>query len=228
MTADQDAFKAASAIPGLSPEAVQYLVTVARGEGFYGLGWGNPSAKTIADSKAFGLTGFEGKGSNNWGADQGQGTAGSFQHVDYHADGTPYVGTYAAYKTASDAAARMARILLKPNVLLALSMGDLHGAVMAQHDNDYFELAPEKYYSAVVKNYRALLQNLGWPNLLLNPANISPTAPEVPNSPLPLSFGFLASEWGPPSSGVLSESDLLAHAENYLQGTPDHAEKENA
>jgi hypothetical protein len=219
MTADQDAFKAALAL-NLSPEATQYLVTVARGEGFYGLGWGNPSPKTIADSKPFGLTGFEGTDSNNWGADQGQGTAGSFPHVDYHKDGSVYVGQYAAYKSAADAAARMARILLKPNVLLALSQGDLHGAVMAQHANGYFELAPEKYYAAVVRNYRALLQNLAWPNLLLNPANISPSAPEVPHSSLPLSSGFLASEWGPPSSGVLSESDLLAHAENYLQGTP--------
>jgi hypothetical protein len=219
MTADQDAFKAASSL-GLSPEATQYLVTVARGEGFYGLGWGNPSAKTIADSKAFGLTGFEGKDSKNWGADQGKGTAGSFPHVDYHKDGSVYVGTYAAYKTPVDAASRMAGILLKPNVLLALSMGDLHGAVMAQHSNGYFELAPEKYYQAVAKNYQALLHNLAWPNLLLDPTNVSPSAPEVAAHPLPLSSGFLASEWGPPSSGVLSESDLLAHAESYLKGEP--------
>ncbi len=226
MSADSDAFKAALAL-NLSPEATQYLVTVARGEGFYGLGWRNPSAKTIKDSQAFGLTGFEGKDSNNWGADQGQGTAGSFQHVDYHKDGTPYVGTYASYKSPADAAARMARILLKPNVLLALSMGDLHGAVMAQHANGYFELAPEKYYEAVVKNYRALIQNLGWPNLLMQPDKLNPLAPEVPHSTLPLSSGFLASDWGPISSGALSESDLLAHAENYLQGTPNGSQEEN-
>jgi hypothetical protein len=226
MTADQDAFKAAQQIPGLTPEEEQYLVTVARGEGFYGLGWGNPSAKTIADSAAFGLTGKEGAGSNNWGAVQGSGNGGSFPHVDFHSDGTPYKGTFRVYKTNADGATDMARILLKPNVRLALSMGDLHGAVLAQHDNGYFELNPEQYFKAVVRNYRALLQNLAWPNLLMAPEKLSPSAPEVADSPLPLSSGFLASEWGPPSSGVLSESDLLAHAENYLQGTPNHESQE--
>ena len=218
MTADSDAFKAASAIPGLIPEAVQYLVDVSRGEGFYGLGWGNPSAKTIADSAKFGLTGKEGIGSNNWGAVQGTGNAGSFQHVDYHADGTPYLGTFKRYATASDGASDMARILLKSNVIASLQAGDLHGAVLAQHANHYFELAPEKYYAAVVKNYQALLHNLAWPNLLMMTPN--PLAPEVPAAPLPLSSGFLSSEWGPPSSGVLSESDLEAHADNYLKGAP--------
>lgn len=217
MSIDEDAYKAALSL-NLSPEATQYLVTVARGEGFFGEGWKHPSPKTIADSKEFGLTGFEGANSNNWGADQGQGTAGSFQHVDYHKDGSKYVGTYAAYKTPTDAASRMARILLKPNVMLALSMGDLHGAVMAQHANGYFELDPTKYYEAVVKNYRALLHNLAWPNLLMKPENISPSAPEVPHTPLPLSSGFLSSDWGQESFGELSESEVLEHAENYLKG----------
>jgi len=218
MTADSDAFKAASAISGLTPEAVQYLVAVARGEGFYGLGWGNPSPKTIADSATLGIDPRAGVGSNNWGAVQGSGNAGSFPHVDYHKDNTAYLGTFRKYATSSDGASDMARILLKPNVLAALSAGDLHAAVLAQHANHYFELAPEKYYSAVVKNYQALLHNLAWPNLLMMTPN--PLAPEVPAAPLPLSSGFLSSEWGPPSSGVLSESALEAHADNYLKGTP--------
>jgi hypothetical protein len=219
MTADEDAFKSALALR-LSPESTQYLVTVARGEGFFGLGWGNPSPQTVKNSAVFGLTGKEGIGSNNWGAVQGQGNAGSFQHIDYHRDGSLYVNPYRRYKTGADGAADMARILLKPNVLLALSMGDLHGAVMAQHSNGYFELDPEEYYKAVVKNYRALLQNLAWPNLLMNPTNLSPSAPEVPHSSLPLSSGFLASEWGPPSSGELSESELETRADNYLEDKP--------
>ncbi len=112
----------------------------------------------------------------------------------------------------------MARNLLKPNVRLALSMGDLHGAVFAQHANRYFELAPERYYAAVVRNYNALRAALNWPNLLLAPPDEVVAGVEGGRNPVPLSSGFLSSDWGQESSGELSEAEVLDHAENYLQG----------
>lgn len=183
--ADKAAYEAAKrALPSLKEPAIQYLVTVARGEGFYGSGWGNPSAKTIEESKKHGLTGYEGKGSNNWGAVQGMGSAGSFPHVDFgwltpeglHWKGQgpkvwgPYVAPYKRYSTQDDGAKDMAMILLKSNVLNALSNGDLEGAVKAQHANGYFELDPKKYFDAVQRNYAQLVSNLGWSPVLTSAA----------------------------------------------------------
>ena len=166
MSADSDAAQTVSLLPGLTPAEQQYLVTVARGEGFYGLGWGNPSPKTIADSATLNIDPKAGVGSNNWGAVQGAGNAGSFPHVDYHADGSMYLGTFRKYVAPQDGAADVAKILLKPNVKAAVNAGDLHGAVMAQHANHYFELNPEAYFRAVKKNYDILTASLKWPTLL--------------------------------------------------------------
>ncbi len=123
MTADSNAFQTVSQLPGLTAEERQYLLAVARGEGFYGLGWGNPSAQTIAESMKFGIDPRAGVGSNNWGAEQGSGSAGSFQHVDHHADGSAYVSPYKRHATAAEGAASVARILLKANVKNALNTG---------------------------------------------------------------------------------------------------------
>lgn len=163
---DKAAYEIVKKLPGLTEPQRQYLMAVARGEGFFGRGWGNPSSATIKASQAYGLTGYEGQGSNNWGAVQGKGNAGSFQHVDYHADGKPYTAAYKRYATPEDGAADMARILLKPNVKAALDRGSLRDAVFAQHSNRYFELAPEKYLSAVLRNYGTLSTNVGWKEIL--------------------------------------------------------------
>lgn len=128
----------------------QYVLSVARGEGFYGLGWA-PG---------------EGAGSHNWGAVQGIGPAGSFTHIDHHADGTPYHTQFKWYNNDSEGMSDMARILLKPNVRAAIRSGSLRKAVFAQHSNKYFELDPEKYLSAVLRNYGTLTKNLGWKPLL--------------------------------------------------------------
>lgn len=213
MSADSDAAQAVSQLPGLTPGEQQYLQTVARGEGFYGLGWGHPSPKTIADSAAFGIDPMAGVGSKNWGAVQGTGSAGSFPHVDYHAAGPPYfgaayLGTFKKYATDAEAAADVAKILLKPNVKLALAAGDLHAAVYAQHSNGYFEYAPDKYLAAVKKNYDILVKSLGWQALLSAGETIASN---------PLVSGFLSSDWGDSSSGELSE--VLASADNYLKAS---------
>jgi hypothetical protein len=122
MSSDSDAFAVVQSLP-LSDAEKQYLLTVARGEGFYGLGWGNPGSTTIALSAQFGVDPKAGAGSNNWGAEQGSGSAGSFPHVDTKSDGTPYVAQYKRHKTPAEGAQSVARILLKPNVKEALKTG---------------------------------------------------------------------------------------------------------
>lgn len=177
---DQAAYDVAVRAAPAMPEAHRrYALSVARGEGFFGLGWAHPSVQTLKDSAAFGLSGFEGTGSNNWGAVQGKGDAGSFMHVDYHANGTPYVNPYRKYLSREGGFLDMARTLLKPNVTAALDRGDVHGAVFAQHDNHYFELAPEEYFKAVRQNYAQLAANLDW-QALPGPAAVPPSVVPVP------------------------------------------------
>ncbi len=167
------------AAPGMPEAQRQYVLAVARGEGGYGLGWGNPSAATIELSKRFGLTGFEGKGSNNWGAEQGSGDAGSFKHVDTHADGSPYVGTYRRHSSPEKGFLSMANVILgggkrgavgAKEIKDAIAQGDLSAAVHAQHANGYFELDPAKYLAAVERNYLALTNATGWSALLTGAA----------------------------------------------------------
>lgn len=225
MTADSDAFQTVQQLPGLSALEQHYLMPVARGEGFYGLGWGNPNKFTVEQSAKFGIDPRAGVGSNNWGAEQGQGSAGSFPHVDTHADGSPYVEQYKRHRTPAEGAASVARILLKPNLREALKtgvyvgkrhpelngkqLGRLKAAVYTQHDNRYFELAPEKYLAAVTRNYAILTKNLGWQPILLDPPSIA-TAPET-IATLPLLVGPSGSDSQPTSSGGLSRLPKAAH-----------------
>lgn len=166
---------AKKARPDLSEAELQYALTVARGEGYYGKGWGNPGKKTIEESAKYGLTGLEGKGSNNWGAEQGKGDAGSFQHVDHHADGSLYVSPYRRYSTPEKGFQGFSKILFSGNkrkelgakeLKEAINQGSLRKAVFAQHANGYYELAPEKYLAGVTQNYAALSANTDWKRLL--------------------------------------------------------------
>jgi hypothetical protein len=156
---------------GLSDREIQYVVNDARGEGFYGGGWGAISK----DAAAHGLRGDEGVGSNNWGAVQGTGSGGSFPHIDYHADGSAYVGRYKRYNTPEEGFADMAKVILgggirkaagAAEIRAAINKGSMREAVMAQHANGYFELAPEKYLSAMLHNYDILTVNNEWKPLL--------------------------------------------------------------
>lgn len=163
------------AAPDMPEAQLQYVLAVARGEGGYGHGWGNPSAKTIEVSQSFGITGYEGKDSNNWGATQGSGDAGSFPHVDYHADGTPYLGYYKKWSTPEKGFLDIAHVILNGGkrgqvgalaIQNAISKGSLRDAVYAQHANGYFELNPDAYLSAVMRNYASLANANGWKQLL--------------------------------------------------------------
>jgi hypothetical protein len=172
---DQEAYAIAKrAAPDMPENEIQYVLTIARGEGFYGRGWGNPSNRTITDSQSRGLTGYEGKGSNNWGAVQGYGSAGAFSHIDYHADGSMYVANYKRYATPEEGFLDMAKIILrggkrgeqgKAAIKTAIAKGSLRDAVFAQHANGYFELHPEKYLASVTRNYGILTVNTDWQKL---------------------------------------------------------------
>lgn len=166
---------------GMTEQQFQYTFTVAMGEGGFGEGWAHPSADTIAKSQENGLTGYEGAGSNNWGATQGSGDAGSFPHVDTHADGSTYVGYYKKWSTPEKGYLDMAGIILNGGlrgaagsvaIKDAIARGNLTDAVNAQHANGYFELAPDKYLAAVMTNYQKLASGTGWKQLLgqLGPA----------------------------------------------------------
>ena len=166
---------AKKANPNLTEKERQYVLTVARGEGFYGRGWANPNAFTIQESAKYGLTGLEGAGSNNWGAVQGTGSAGAFRHVDFHADGSSYTANYKRYATPEEGFNDMARIILKggkkgaageAKIKNAINRGSLRDAVFTQHENGYFELQPEKYLAAVLRNYGILSANIEWKKLL--------------------------------------------------------------
>jgi hypothetical protein len=235
MSADSDAFRAVQQLPGLSLAEQQYLLTVSRGEGFYGLGWGNPNKTTIAESEKFGIDPRAGVGSNNWGAEQGSGSAGFFPHVDTHADGTFYVGKYKRHATPTEGAASIARILLKPNVRLALKTGvyvgqrrpllankqltPLEAAVLSQYENRYFELDPAKYTEAVKKNYAILTSNLKWPSLLLQEM-----VDGLPLDPSTLGFqssGLLDSSSGEPSESQEPEGGIIRGQKYCVPGIQD-------
>ena len=235
MTADSNAFETIQKLPGLTAEERQYLLTVSRGEGFYGLGWGNPSAQTIRLSEQFGIDPKAGVGSNNWGAEQGTGSAGSFPHLDHHADGSPYVEQYKKHHTPEEGAASVARTLLKPNVRAALNtgiylgpkaefhgknLGPLQAAVYTQHDNRYFELHPDKYLLAAKRNYDALTSKLQWPPLL---TTIKETIAGLPLAGLPSSEPQDSSS-GEPSG--LPEAGFLRGEKYSVPGIQDEPKKE--
>lgn len=171
----------------------QYGLTVARGEGGYGASWAKPSAFVIAKSKEFGLTGFEGINSNNWGAVQGTGNAGSFQHIDRHANGEWYVGKFKKYLTPADGFGDMMRVLLGGGlrgargataIKAALDVGNATDAVYAQHANGYFELNPDEYLIAVKRNHARLVAALGVPSALKFPLRVGrPLPPGQPSEP---------------------------------------------
>lgn len=218
MTADSDAFRTVQSLPGLTAAEQQYLLTVSRGEGFYGLGWGNPNKFTIEKSAEFGIDPRAGVGSKNWGAEQGIGSAGFFLHVDTHADGSPYVGKYKRHLSDTEGAASIARTLLKPNVRAAIATGDLKLIVDTQHSNGYFELNPSEYLKAVVRNYNALTTNLKWPVLLTvgGPALVASAPLVLPGSEYSGQQSICSGE-----ASSLPESGFLRNQEFSVPGIQD-------
>jgi peptidoglycan hydrolase-like protein with peptidoglycan-binding domain len=189
---DVNAYAVAKRAAPTMPEAqLQYSLAVSRGEGGFGAGWSNPPRDPVALAFAQknGLTGTEGAGSNNWGAEMGQGDAGSFRHVDFgwrNPDGTPwngkgpkvwlpYIGTYKRHSTPEKGFLSVAKTILgggkrgalgAKEIQDAIGRGDLKAAVYAQHANGYFELNPAEYLKAVERNYADLTSALGWRALL--------------------------------------------------------------
>ena len=185
---------------GMTEPEIQYVLTVARGEGGYGNGWGHPSAKTLTESKNFGITGYEGIGSNNWGAVQGTGNAGSFPHVDHDEKGSPYLGHFRKYATPEDGLKDIAVTILRggkrkaigaAEIKAAIAEGNLRKAVFAQHANGYFQLPPEQYLASVIKNYDALLNNVRWPKVL-SENGITPAVAAIGGGGLLFGLGLTA------------------------------------
>lgn len=186
--ADRDAYAVAKRAAPTMPESHrQYVLAVARGEGGYGRGWSMPPRDPVAleFAQKHGLTGTEGAGSNNWGAEQGTGDAGSFPHVDFgwrNPDGSPwdrkgpkvwlpYIGKYKRHSTPELGFLSVAKSVLgglkrgdvgAREIQDAIARRDLKAAVYAQHANGYFELDPAKYLEAVARNYAALADATGW------------------------------------------------------------------
>jgi len=96
---------------GLTDAEIQYVVAVAKGEVDMVLEWAHPSAKTLELSKQLDWLVTRGRNSTTGGLSS-TGSAGSFMHVDVHADGKPYKAAYRAYKTPEDGFKDMARIIL--------------------------------------------------------------------------------------------------------------------
>jgi hypothetical protein len=175
---DQEAYAVAlRAAPELPEAQRQYSLSVSRGEGGFGAGWGVKSRdqRVLDFAAAHGLTGLEGVGSNNWGAEQGSGDAGSFPHVDFHANGSMYIGQYKRWSSPEKGFLSVARTILNggkrgtvgaAEIQDAIRRGSLRDAVFAQHANGYFELAPSEYLKAVVRNYGKLADANGWERLL--------------------------------------------------------------
>ena len=166
------------AAPEMPEYLRQYVLAVARGEGFYGKGWNPTWAPGSREDKLLPLSSFDptpARTSNNWGAVQGSGSGGSFRWIDHHSNGEPYIGKFKRYATPEEGFLSMSNIILKGGlrgeqgaeaIKKALRKGSLHDAVFAQHANGYFELKPEKYLDAVTKNYNQLTANLEWQDVL--------------------------------------------------------------
>lgn len=203
------------AMPNLSEARRQYVLAVARGEGRFGTGWGKaPTGAVLEFAKSKGLTGLEGVGSNNWGAEQGSGDAGSFKHVDFgwrNPDGSPwngkgpkvwlpYIGTYRRHSTPEKGFISVANTILNggkrgaagaKEIQDAIDRGDIAAAVKAQHQNGYFELNPADYLAAVLRNYSDLTSATGWKALLV-PAAASVAGVLVGAVVMALGLGALA------------------------------------
>lgn len=178
---DLEAYNIAkNAAPELTEAERQYVLAVGRGEGFYGKGW-NPSWKpgSIEDQMlpldgSIGTTGKRldlaaARSSNNWGAVQGTGSAGSFIWIDHRANGSPYVYSYKRYKTPEEGFLSVANTLFKggtkgaagaKKLRDAINRGDLKTAVYTQRENGYYELAADKYYAAMLRNYKQMAANI--------------------------------------------------------------------
>lgn len=153
MTTDAQAIAIATrALPAEPRGALHMALIVGRTETHYGDNWDAAGA-----------------GSNNWGAVQARGGQPSFDHLDHHADGSPYTGKFRTYPTPDAGFKDLAFEVLKPNVLQAAQAGNGTAAVLAMHDNGYFELDPAKYVAAVEKQYNGFLASSGEPRLLSFP-----------------------------------------------------------
>lgn len=158
------------------------------------------------------------------------------------ADGQIHYSTaFVKYPTPADGFIAVARTALKANVRDAIKTGNLRNVSAAMRANRYFfGIHPtkaerlkgmttaqgiEKNIDDHAKRLSQCIADMTKATGELNPFNdvlmqrlLAETG--VTQTKLPLYSGFLSSEWGPESSLELSESEVLEHADNYLEGKP--------
>lgn len=164
MTTDAQALALAERVlVGESRSVLHFVLTIAKSETDFGDGWGSDPAR--------------GAGSNNWGAVQG---SPGFQHLDHHADGTPYTTSFKAYPSPAAGLKDVAfEVLRRPGVREAVEAGDGSEALAAMRRAGYFELPLAQYEAKASKRYAAFLAATGEPPLL---AYGSPGAGGIPDS----------------------------------------------
>jgi hypothetical protein len=153
-----------------------------------------------------------------------------------------YSTAFVKYPSPAAGFAAVATTALKPNVREAIATGILRNVSAAMRANRYFfGIHPTKQErlqgmttaQGIEKNIDAHAKRLteciaemtkatGEPNPFSNDFLMAQLMREqgVTQTKTPLYSGFLSSDWGPESSGELSEAELLEHANNYLLGKP--------
>lgn len=150
-----------------------------------------------------------------------------------------YSTAFVKYPTPGDGFKAVANVALKQNVRDAIKTGSLRNVSAAMRANRYyFGVHPTKQerlngmtteqgiqanIDAHAKRLTQCIEDMTKATGELNPfaqflGNPFIPEPGVTQTKLPLYSGFLSSDWGPESSTELSESEVLEHADNYLEG----------
>ena len=154
------------------------------------------------------------------------------------ADGQIHYSTaFVKYPSPAAGFAAVANVALKQNVKDAIKTGSLRNVSAAMRANRYYfgvhptkqerlqgmttEQGIQKNIDAHAARLTQCISDMTKATGEANPFSILMTSPqfgpEVTQSKLPLYSGFLSSDWGPESSGELSEAEVLEHADNYLE-----------
>ena len=150
-----------------------------------------------------------------------------------------YSTAFVKYPTPADGFIAVAKTALKANVREAIKTGNLRNVSAAMRANRYFfgihptkaerlkgmttEQGIEKNIDDHARRLTQCIADMTKATGEANPFNVDPLIARllaesagVKQTNTPLYSGFLSSDWGPESSGELSESEVLEHADNYL------------
>lgn len=172
---NQDAFKrndliiAYKAIFDKEPtqKEAQFIQVIGKMENAYGTAWWGKSKKAKIPPDA--------KTSNNWGNIHGQGSAGSFQWIDFDANDKPYTVSFAKYASSIDGAYRLIQELFKrrPYIHDAILNGTtLEDPIFKMSSKftlsnaapagalTYYVADPKKYFNSALISIKTVMKNL--------------------------------------------------------------------